>query len=409
MSGAREVDCVVVGAGLAGATLAVGLAECGLSVVTVDARSRTAEAPGRDVRGLALAPATQHLFARLGLWDALLPQANPLREIVVSDRGQFGSAVLSCAELGVPALGHVCPADVLLARLDGALMNLSAVTPCWHATVADIAPRAGRVELRVVHADAEAGERLSTRLLVAADGLHSSVRAHFGIEVTSRDYGQSAIVCNADVERPRPHTAFERFTREGPLAVLPHGGRRVVIVRAARNEEVAGLMHLTDEAFLADVQARFGLRLGRFSSAGERRAYALSLNRARSLIASRTVLVGNAANTIHPNGAQGLNLGLRDVATLLDLIANAVDRGEDIGAPALLDDYARRRKPDQDRTVRFSDGLARAFGLDLAPFNALRGAALLACDLLPPVKHALMWRLMGLRGETNPWLRAPPA
>jgi len=409
MAGPREVDCVVVGAGLAGATLAVGLAECGLSVVTVDARSRTAEAPGRDVRGLALAPATQHLLARLGLWEMLAPQVNALREIVVSDRGQFGSTVLSCAELGVPALGYVCPADALLAHLDGALMNLSTVTTCWHATVADITPRAGRVALRVVHADADDGEELATRLLVAADGLHSAVRAHFGIEVTSRDYGQSAIVCNADVERPLPHTAFERFTREGPLAVLPHGGRRVVIVRAAHSDEVAGLMQLSDDAFLADVQQRFGQRLGRFSSAGERRAYALSLNRARALIAPRTVLVGNAANTIHPNGAQGLNLGLRDVATLLDLVANALSRGEDIGSPALLDDYARRRRPDQDRTVRFSDGLARAFGLDLAPVNALRGVALFACDLLPPVKRALMWRLMGLRGERNPWLRAPRA
>lgn len=409
MNAPREVDCVVVGAGLAGATLAVGLAEQGLSVVTVDARSRTAEAPGRDVRGLALAPATQHLLTRLGLWEALAPVANPLREIVVTDRGQFGSTVLRCADLGVPALGWVCPADRLLARLDAALMNLSAVTSCWHSTVTDIEAAAGRVTLRVVHADSDDGECLSTRLLVAADGLHSVVRQHFGIEVTSHDYGQTAIVCNADVERPTPHTAYERFTRDGPLAVLPLGGRRVVVVRSARTDDVATLMHLSDEAFGADVQQRFGLRLGRFGALGERRAHPLALNRAQSLIAPRTVLVGNAANTIHPNGAQGLNLGLRDVATLLERIGNALTRGEDIGSPALLDDYARRRKPDQDRTVRFSDGLARAFGIDLGPLNALRGAALLACDLLPPLKQALMWRLMGLRGEVNPWLRAPDA
>lgn len=409
MSESREVDCVIVGAGLAGATLAVGLAECGLSVVTVDARSRTAEAPGRDVRGLALAPATQYLLARLGLWDALVPYVTPLREIVVSDRGQFGSATLSCTTLGVPALGWVCPADRLLARLDGALTNLANVTPCWHATVTDLAPRTGRIDLRVVHADADDGERLSTRLLVAADGLHSAVRAHFGIGVASRDYGQSAIVCNADVERPQPGTAFERFTREGPLAVLPLGGRRVVIVRVARRADVANLMHLADDAFLADVRVCFGARLGRFSAASERRAHALTLNRAQSLVAPRTVLVGNAANTIHPNGAQGLNLALRDVATLLDLVATAVANGDEIGSQALLDAYARRRRPDHERTVRFSDGLARVFGLDFAPVNALRGTALLACDLVPPLKRALMRRLMGLSGEVNPWLRAPQA
>ena len=405
----REFDCVVVGAGLAGATLAVGLAELGLSVATVDARSRTAAAPGRDVRGLALAPATRHLLARLGLWDALAPQVNALREIIVTERGQFGSTTLRAADLGMPALGWVCPADRLLARLDGALMNLAGCTTFWHASVTDILAGAARVTLRVTHAEEEAPETISTRLLIAADGLHSAVRRHFGIEVASRDYAQTAIVANADVESPQPYTAFERFTRDGPLAVLPQGARRVVVVRVARAEEVAGLMHKLDDEFLADVQQRFGDRLGRFSALGERRAHALVLNRAQALSAPRTVLVGNAANTIHPNGAQGLNLGLRDVATLLDCVATAHARGEDIASPALLERYVRRRRPDQDRTVRFSDGLARTFGLELGRLNALRGAALFACDVLPPLKHALMWRLMGLRGEPNPWLRAPDA
>lgn len=405
----REVDCVIVGAGLAGATLAIGLAELGLSVVTVDARSRTPDAPGRDVRGLALAPATRNLFARLGLWPAIAREANPLTDIVITERGQFGSTHLRGAELGVPALGWVCPADRLLGHLDAALMNLGTCTPCWHASVSGIEPGPERLALDIVHADDGRSERVATRLLVAADGLHSIVREHFGIGATSHDYEQTAIVANADVARPQPHTAFERFTRDGPLAVLPLGGRRVVVVRAARTAEVPTLMHLSDEAFLADVQQRFGERLGRFTALGERRSHALILNRAQALVAPRTVLVGNAANTIHPNGAQGLNLGLRDVATLLDCIATALERDGDIGSVALLDGYARRRKPDQDRTVQFSDGLARAFGLDLGPINALRGAGLFACDLLPPLKHALMWRLMGLRGETNPWLRAPEA
>lgn len=407
MNAGRKIDCVVVGAGLAGATLAVGLAECGLSVVTVDARSRTPEAPGRDVRGLALAPATQHLLARLGLWEALRPEVHPLREIVVTDRGHFGSLVLSSGEAGVPALGYVCPADRLLGRLDAALMNLPTVTTYWHATILEVAARTDGVDLRITRADREEEELLSARLLVAADGVHSSVRTQLGIGVTSRDYGQSAIVCSADVERPRPATAFERLTRDGPLAILPCGDRRVVIVRVARNAEVAELMRLEDDAFLTAVRERFGAALGRFSAAGERRAYPLALSRARSLTAPRTVLVGNAANTIHPNGAQGLNLGLRDVATLLDLVADARARDGDIGAPPLLENYVRRRRPDQDRIVRFSDGLARVSSIDLAPIGALRGAALFTLDLFPAVKRALMSRLMGLRGEANPWLRPP--
>ena len=401
-----EFDTVVVGAGLAGATLAIGLARLGLRVATVDARSPTAAAPGRDVRGLALAPSSQRLLERLDLWSALAPHAVPLKHIVITDRGQFGSAELHAAEVGVPALGHVCPADQLLARLDAALALHPACTSHWHATVTDIVVTGDQVSVTVGSADGSVAT-FASGLLVAADGMQSFVRRHFDIGVTSRDYGQTAIVANIDVERPAPDTAFERFTRDGPLAVLPLGGSRVVLVRAARSTEAEPLMRMAADDFLADAQRRFGQRLGRFAQLGERHAYPLMLNRANTLHAPRSVLVGNAANTIHPNGAQGLNLGLRDVATLLDCVATALARGEDPGAPAVLAGYARRREPDHARTVRVSDGLARLFGADFAPLNFARGAALLACDLLPPLKQALIWRLMGLRGEKNAWLRAP--
>lgn len=403
---AAEFDAIVVGAGLAGATLAIGLTRLGLTVATVDARSTTAAAPGRDVRGLALAPSSQRLLARLDLWPALAPHAVPLRHIVITDRGQFGSAQLAAAEVGVPALGHVCPADRLLARLDAALALEPACTNHWHATVTGIAVAGDRVSVTVGNAAGEAAT-LEAGLLVAADGMQSFVRRHFDIGATTRDYGQTAIVANVDVERPAPDTAFERFTRDGPLAVLPLGGSRVVLVRAARSADAEQLMRMPADEFLADAQLRFGQRLGRFSRLGERHAWPLMLNRANALHAPRTVLVGNAANTIHPNGAQGLNLGLRDVATLLDCVESALARGEDPGAPAVLAGYARRREPDHARTVRFSDGLARLFGVDFGPLNVARGAALLACDLLPPLKQALIWRLMGLRGEKNAWLRAP--
>jgi 2-octaprenyl-6-methoxyphenol hydroxylase len=183
----------------------------------------------------------------------------------------------------------------------------------------------------------------------------------------------------------------------------------VVVVRAARTADAERVLRLDDHAFAAELAERFGSRLGRFSRFGERRAWPLALNRARALTAPRTVLVGNAANTIHPNGAQGLNLGLRDVATLLDCVEQALARGEDPGSAPVLEDYARRRVPDHARTVRLSDGLARLFGTDFGPLDFLRGTALLACDLLPPLKRGLTRRLMGLTGERNPWLRGPAA
>lgn len=401
-----EFDCVVVGAGLAGATLALGLARLGLTVATVDARAPSSAAPGRDVRGLALAPSSQYLLARLDLWPALEPHAVALRHIVVTDRGQFGSTGLHAADLGVPALGHVCPADRLLSRLDAALALEPACATHWHSTVTGLAVTGDRVAVTLGGADGSRAT-LGAGLLVAADGVQSYVRRHFDLGVTSRDYGQTAIVFNADVERPAPDTAFERFTHDGPLAVLPLGAARVVVVRAARSADAERVMGLDEAALSADLADRFGARLGRFSRFGERRAWPLILNRANALTAPRTVLVGNAANTIHPNGAQGLNLGLRDVATLLDCVGEALSRGEDPGDSPVLARYARRRATDHARTVRMSDGLARLFGSDFGPLNLLRGTALLACDLLPPLKQALTWRLMGLRGERNPWLRAP--
>lgn len=403
---AAEFDCIVVGTGLAGAALGLGLARLGLSVATIDARAPSAAAPGRDVRGLALAPSSQHLLARLDLWDGLVPYAVPLRHIVITDRGQFGSAELHADDVGMSALGHVCPADRLLSRLDAALGLEPACATHWQSTVTAVAVTGERVSVTLGAADG-ASATLEAGLLVAADGMQSHVRRHFDIGVTSHDYGQTAIVVNADVERPAPDTAFERFTREGPLAVLPLGGARVVVVRAARSADADRLLHLGDVEFAADLAERFGSRLGRFSRFGERRAWPLMLNRANALTAPRTVLVGNAANTIHPNGAQGLNLGLRDVATLLDCVGDALARGEDPGAAAVLARYAARRAPDHARTVRLSDGLARLFGGDFGPLNGLRGAALFACDLLPPIKRALTWRLMGLAGERNPWLRGP--
>ena len=406
MQALREFDCVVVGAGLAGAALATGLAQLGLRVLALDGRARAAAAPGRDVRGLALSQSSQRVLEALGVWPGLLPRLTPIREVHVSALGHFGSTTLRAASLDLEALGHVCPADHLLAELD-AVMDRTSGLVVAHEThlqaVHDNDPACVGLEL----ANAEGVHRLSARLLVAADGSQSFVRRHFGIEGRTRDYDQVAIVANVDVEHAAPGTAYERFTDAGPMALLPLDGRkRYVLVRTARTHDAHALAAASDVDYLADAQRRLGWRLGRLLNLGERRTHALRLDRAERLTAPRTVLVGNAANTIHPNAAQGLNLALRDVATLLDVLAAPAQTGGDTGVPSLLEGYAERRREDHERTAGFSDGLARLFGLEGALPTFARGAALMACDLVPPLREALMARLMGLHGtSSNAWLR----
>ena len=361
--------------------------------------------PGRDVRGLALSVSSQRVLQVLGVWPGLEPRLAPIREVHVSALGHFGSTTLRAASLDLDALGHVCPADHLLAQLDAVMERTSGLEVSYQThlhAVHDADQR--RIRLELANADGLHG--ISARLLVAADGSQSFVRRHFGIEGRTRDYDQVAIVANVDVERAEPGAAYERFTSAGPTALLPlEGGRRYVLVRTARTPDAQALVAASDTEFLADAQRRIGWRLGRLRNLGERRTHALRLDRAERLTAPRTVLVGNAANTIHPNAAQGLNLALRDVATLLDVLAAPAQTGSDPGEPALLESYVERRRDDHDRTAGFSDGLARIFGLEGVLPTLARGAALLACDLVPPLRQALMVRLMGLHGASNAWLR----
>lgn len=403
----RDFDCIVVGAGLAGAALAVGLARFGLRVAAVDAREPAAASPGRDERGLALALSSQRLLRALDLWPLLEPRLTPLRHIEVSAMGHFGSSSLSAAELGLEALGHICPADHLLHTLDAALANTPNLVAFFGQRVAQIETTAARVEITLQGAVAPAV--LSARLLIAADGSRSAVRQHFGIEAQLRDYQQTAIVANIDLEHPAPHTACERFTAEGPTALLPLGGKRHVLVRTVRTAGADALLAASPADYLNDVQQRLGWRWGRCANLGERRAHPLMLNRAKALTAPRTVLVGNAANTIHPNAAQGLNLALRDVVALIDALKDCAAEGRDPGQAATLEAYARARADDHSRTAGFSDSLARGFALDWPLVGMVRSGALLAFDAVPPLRHALMRRLMGATASVPEWLRAGSA
>jgi len=405
MSVRPDFDALIVGGGMVGASLACLLAGQGQQVALVEAVSpKASEQPSYDDRGLALSASSRRIFEAVGIWAALLPDAAPIRRIHVSDRGHFGFTRLDAAEAGVPALGHVVIGRSIGRALHERLHAVEGIEFLCPARVERVEMLGDRVRVAIEGT----GGPIEAGLLIAADGADSALRTQLGIETYVRDYRQTAIVANVTPERSHEFTAFERFTESGPLALLPLADRRCVSVWGAGAADAAELTALDDAAYGARLAERFGHRLGAFTKVGTRRSYPLRLVRARRQHVGRAVIIGNAAHAIHPNGAQGLNLGLRDVAALAEVFVDARRRGADPGAGETLSRYAAWRERDQRSVIAFSDGLTRLFYNDLAPVVWARDALMLATDLLAPLKRALIRRAMGLSGRQPRLVRGLP-
>ncbi len=390
MSASPDFDVVIVGAGLVGAALALGLARVGFRILLADKAAPPAEMSG-DGRGLALAHSSVAVLEGLDIWSSLQPVAYPVKHIHVSQQGHFGALRLNHRALAVSALGFVCPASTLQRALSKALTGAAEITIAWATTLPGWQQTGSTLTLKL--SSAEGTSETTTRLLVGADGTDSSVREWAGIPVRRRNYGQTAIVAAVEVARPRPHTAFERFTTSGPLALLPLGGSRHVLVRTAPTDEVTALLALPDVAYLKDTEHRLGGIVGTLTHLGPRRPHPLVLQVAQRLCDARCLLIGNAANTLHPNGAQGLNLGLRDVAALRDVLALVARTGGDPGNPEILQRYEERRLRDHQITRCITDSLAQTFAIGSPVIGGLRALALVGADRMPWLKRLALRRL----------------
>jgi 2-octaprenyl-6-methoxyphenol hydroxylase len=387
-------DVIIVGGGMVGASLACALSGQGLRIAVIeDVAPATRAGPGYDDRAIALAYGTSRILDGLGLWQPLLGDTTPIHRIHVSDRGHFGTAHMDRADEGLPAIGYVVPARAIGQVLEAALAEAADVERFCPAQVTGV--ELSTSDIRVQLREDKAHFTLHGRLLVAADGADSSVREHFGITTLERDYGQSAIVTNITPQLPHRNIAYERFTSSGPLALLPMTEQRCAVVCTVDSSQVDAVMQLPDEDFLVQLQERFGQRLGRLQRVGRRQAWPLRLLQANESVRERVALVGNAVHTLHPIAGQGFNLGARDVAVLAEVLVDAVRGGEDPGALAVLDRYARWRRHDHRNVTLFTDGLARLFSLSLPALGMVRGAGLLAFDLLPPAKRLLTRMTMG--------------
>jgi 2-octaprenyl-6-methoxyphenol hydroxylase len=401
MSAQPSHDVAICGGGLVGATLAIALARLHLKVALIESHPFGAAAqPSFDERTTALSNGSRRVFEGLDVWPLIEREATPIRRIHVSDKGRFGFARINASEQGLDQLGHVvvnrAMGAALWQRLQSSIVEI--VAP---ARVVSIALEGDR---RRVMCERVAGEpaTLDARLVVAADGARSLARESVGIGASTWDYEQTALVTNVQTQRFHDYVAYERFTENGPIALLPMSdGRSGVIwtlAPAVANEMAA----LGDDEFLARFQQAFGFRLGRFTKVGKRQTYPLSLTRAAAHTAERLAVIGNAAQALHPIAGQGFNLGLRDVASLAEVLADARAAGPasfDAGDGVLLQRYCAWREDDRREIVRFTDGLVRLFRQPFGPVKLLRDVGLLAFDLLPPAKAAMAQLSLGAAGR----------
>ncbi|MGC8113752.1 2-octaprenyl-6-methoxyphenyl hydroxylase [Metapseudomonas otitidis] len=387
-----RTQLAIVGGGLVGASLALalqqGARERGWKIVLIEPFAPgNSYQPSYDARSSALSFGTRRIYERLGLWPAIAQRAEPILQIHVSDRGRFGAARLAAIEEGVPALGYVVE-NAWLGQCLWHALDPDVVT--WHcpAEVVRMEPLEGGYRLSL-----NDETQLECDLAILADGGRSSLREQLGIGVRRSPYGQTALIANVSPLESHRGQAFERFTDEGPMALLPLPENRCALVWTRPGNDAQRLAGLDDRAFLGELQATFGYRLGAFSQVGARHLYPLTLIEAEEQVRPNLVVLGNAAHSLHPIAGQGYNLSLRDTVALAEtLLASTAPLGD----LATLQGYLASQRLDQDLTVGFSDQVTRLFSNKEPLLATGRNLGLLGLDLLPPAKRWFARQAMGL-------------
>lgn len=393
---ADDAELIVAGAGLTGLLLALACAGAGLSVALVDREDpEEMQSEAFDGRSSAIAWGSRQVLAALGLWEGIAPEAEPILEIRVADGGSPLFLHYDHRELGrEEPLGYIVENRVLRRALLARARELRGIRFLARRTVAAVEAQPAAA---IVHLSD--GASLRTRLVAAADGQRSRLREAAGIRTIAWRYPQVAITTTVRHERPHGGVAIEHFLPAGPFAILPMTGSRSSVVWTEEKALAPHLLRLPEAAFAAELRARFGDFLGHVEPVGPRWSYPLALLQAERYCAPRLALLGEAAHLIHPIAGQGLNLGIRDVAALAELVVDARRLGLDIGAESVLRDYQRWRRADAVLLAAVTDGLNRLFSNAVPPVKLARDLGLAAVDRMPPLKRFFMRHAMGTLGE----------
>jgi 2-octaprenyl-6-methoxyphenol hydroxylase len=391
-----DADVLIVGGGFVGLALACGLAESALTSVVIEERDpRAALAQSFDGRASAIALTSRRLLSSIGVWSRLASEAAPMLDIRVSEGSSRLFLHYDHREVGDEPLGHMLENRVLRRALLERAEELPAIRLLAPAATATLDRSEGGVQARLSD-----GTRIRAALVVAADGRGSRVREEAGIRVTRWAYRQSAIVTTVEHERSHDFVAHEHFLPSGPFAILPLlPETRSSIVWTERADVAPAIMALEDIGFTGQLRERFGDFLGEVRPVGPRFCYPLSLQYAAAARGRRLALVGDALHAMHPIAGQGLNMGFRDVAALIDVIADEAAAGRDPGSTTALAGYERWRRFDNMLMLAMTDALNRLFSNDFAPLRLARDLGLAAVNQAPPLKRFFMRQAMGMMGD----------
>ncbi len=387
-------DLIIVGGGMVGAALACAMGERNFRVALVEGREPDISWPQNDyeIRVSAITRASQHVFENLHAWHYMTKRRIcAYRQMQVWDATGSGHIHFDCAEIGEPDLGHIIENSVIQAGLWERMYHL----PNVHRFCPDT-PHKLEVSDKQASLTLDDGQILEGRLLVGADGGRSWVREQMGIESKGWAYQQDALVCTVHHELDHQETCWQRFAADGPLAFLPLDEKVSSIVWSTSPEHAQVLLALDDNAFLKELQLAFGDSLGRMLKVGERAAYPLRLGHTTQYTAHRLALIGDAAHSIHPLAGQGVNLGLGDMSTLVDVLLEASQKGVDLGDALVLRRYERTRKADNVVMLGAMDGFKRLFSNDQPVLKFARNLGLNLTDNLPPIKQLFMQQALGL-------------
>ena len=401
-SQSNHYDIVILGGGMVGASMALALSGLPIKCAVLEAYPvQKGSQPSFDERNTALSHGSHNIFSTLGVWDSIKSHVTEIKDIHVSEQGQFGFSRINYQEQGVPSLGYVISNRVLGQALYSELEQSKTIELYCPAKLESLDFSSDMPTLSVL----QNGNlhSMTCQLLIAADGVNSKVREQLGIATREMLYGQTAIVTNIETQKFHEHVAYERFTPSGPMAVLPissdKNDKRCGLVWTVKDEQVEAVINLSDDNFLAKLSEVFGSRLGRLEKAGQRYSYPLKMLEAKEQAKKRCVILGNSAHFLHPVAGQGFNLSLRDVACLAELISSEIASSNDLGSDVLIKQYVEWRAKDQRKVIQFTDGLVRLFDNPLKTVKLFRNIGLNIFDSSPRGKKLFATHTMGLAGD----------